>query len=147
MKYQWLPFAELSPKEVYDILQIRENVFHLEHGALWRDIDDMDLQAKHLLGYENGHLIAYLRAYLKDECLYIDRLVVLPKYRRRGLGRMMIKKTLENLQKSYPGLDIGVQVWPDVLDFYKKCDFDVIANTSEFVARNQPVEMRYLSVS
>ena len=102
MKYQWLPFAELSPKEVYDILQVRENVFHLEHGALWRD--DLDLQSKHLLGYENGNLIAYLRVYLKDECLCIDRLVVLPQYRRRGLGRMMIRKTLEIFQNSYPGL-------------------------------------------
>ena len=51
---------------------------------------------------------------------------------------------IENLQKSYPGLDIGVQVWPGALDFYKKCDFGVIANTSEFLAKNQPVEMRYL---
>ena len=70
MKYQWLPFAELSPKEVYDILQVRENVFHLEHGALWRDIDDLDLQSKHLLGYENGNLIAYLRVYLKDKGVF-----------------------------------------------------------------------------
>ena len=29
-------------------------MFHLEHGALWRDIDDLDLQSKHLLGYGMG---------------------------------------------------------------------------------------------
>jgi ElaA protein len=144
MNYQWLPFAELSPKQVYDILQVREDVFHIEHGAALRDIDSLDLQSKHLLGYDGEQLIAYLRVYLKNDCLYIDRLMVLPQYRRRGLGRVMIQKTLENLKSSYPDLDIGVQVWHGVLDFYRKFNFGVASNDAINVSGFEPIEMRYI---
>ena len=144
MNYQWLPFAELSPKQVYDILQVREDVFHLEYGAALRDIDSLDLQSKHLLGYDGEQLIAYLRVYLKDDCLYIDRLMVLPRYRRRGLGRLMIQKTLENLKSSYPDLDIGVQVWHGVLDFYRQFNFGVASNDPINVSGYEPIEMRYI---
>lgn len=144
MNYQWLPFAELSPKQVYDILQVREDVFHLEYGAALRDIDSLDLQSKHLLGYDGEQLIAYLRVYLKDDCLYIDRLMVLPRYRRRGLGRLMIQRTLENLKSSYPDLDIGVQVWHGVLDFYRQFNFGVASNDPINVSGYEPIEMRYI---
>jgi ElaA protein len=143
MIYNWLPFAELTSKQVYDILQVREDVFHLEHGAQVRDIDDLDLQSKHLLGYEGEQLIAYLRVYLKNDCLYIDRLVVATRYRLRGLGSLMVQKTLENLKSSYPGLAIGVRVWSGVLDFYHKCDFGVASNEPMSVTGFEPIEMRY----
>ncbi len=144
MIYNWLPFAELTAKQVYDVLQIREDVFHIEHGARLRDIDDLDLQSNHLLGYERDQLIAYLRVYLKNECLYIDRLVVAPTYRLRGLGSMMVQKTLEKLQVSYPGYAIGVQVWSGVLDFYKKFDFGVASNEPIGATGFEPIEMRHV---
>lgn len=145
MIYNWLPFAELSPKQVYDVLQIRENVFHIEHGARLRDIDDLDLQSNHLLGYEKDQLIAYLRVYLRNDCLYIDRLVVAPAFRLRGLGSMMVQKTLEKLKRSYPGISIGVQVWSGVLDFYRKFDFGLASNEPIGATGFEPIEMRYVA--
>jgi ElaA protein len=147
MKYYWLPFAELSPKQVYDILQLREHIIHVEHGAKLCDVDEIDFHAKHLLGYDGEKLISYLRVYLHHDCLYIDRLLVMPSYRSCGLGRLMMTKTLGTLQTSYPDLPIGVWGWSGALGFYKKLNFNIPLKRTLVCQGYELFEMRYQPVS
>ena len=109
MKWEWLPFAELTSKQLYDVLQIRELVFHLEQRCFYRDIDDVDLQAKHLLGYQKDELIGYLRVSLKNNEIVMSRILVARALRNKGVGRAMVRKTLERLVEDYRQLGFAIE--------------------------------------
>ena len=47
-------FRDLSPFELYDILQLREEVFQLEQTCLYKDIDDKDKYFSLNLNSENN---------------------------------------------------------------------------------------------
>ena len=51
-----LHFKELSPEILYQILQLRQNVFVLEQQCLYPDLDEIDLACVHLWGRKNGRL-------------------------------------------------------------------------------------------
>lgn len=40
-------FDDLSTMELYKILQVREEVFVLEQNCVYKDLDDIDLNATH----------------------------------------------------------------------------------------------------
>lgn len=123
MKWEWLHFAELTPKQLYDVLQLRELVFQIEQRCLYRDIDDIDLQAKHLLGYVDEQLIAYLRVSLQRDEIVISRIVVTSELRQRGIGRAMVSKTLERLLLDYPDNPIVLSSQLAACDFYQDLGF------------------------
>ena len=54
-------FKELSTQELYDLLQLRSEVFVVEQNCVYQDIDGKDQEALHLLGYMNNVLVAYTR--------------------------------------------------------------------------------------
>ena len=123
MKWKWLPFAELSAKELYDVLQLRERVFHVEQRCIYRDIDSLDITARHLLGYHEDRLICYLRVCLQNDVLVIGRIVVDAAHRHRGMGRMMIKNTVGTLTEKYPGFAISLSSQMDQVGFYSALGF------------------------
>ena len=123
MKWKWLPFAELTAKELYDVLQLRERIFHLEKKCIFNDVDGFDLSGRHLLGYHDEHLICYLRVSLQDDVLVVGRIGVDKRHRRRGLGKIMVKNTIENLKEQYPGLMISLSSQMDQVGFYNALGF------------------------
>jgi len=125
MKWEWLPFAELTSKQLYDVLQLRELVFHLEQRCFYRDIDDVDLQAKHLLGYQKDVLIGYLRVSLKNNEIVMSRILVARALRNKGVGRAMVRKTLERLVEDYPDFAIVISAQVTALEFYRQLGFAI----------------------
>jgi len=57
-------FGELSTKELYDVLQLRSEVFVVEQDCVYQDIDGKDERALHIMGWEDGNLVAYARCCL-----------------------------------------------------------------------------------
>ncbi len=56
---------------------------------------------------------------------YIQDIVVLKKYRKRGLGNKIVKLLIKELEKS--GVDwIGVVAQPGTTSFYKNIGFDLL---------------------
>ncbi len=60
---QWIvkKFNELTPHELYALLQLRNEVFVVEQNCVFQDADDKDQDSYHLLGYSDNRLIAYTR--------------------------------------------------------------------------------------
>ncbi|MEG0370814.1 MAG: GNAT family N-acetyltransferase, partial [Clostridium sp.] len=54
-------FEELSTRELYEILKVRNEVFFLEQRCMLQDCDDGDFKSYHLMYEEDGILGAYLR--------------------------------------------------------------------------------------
>ena len=52
-------FTELNTTELYQILQLRSEVFVVEQDCVYQDIDFKDQKALHLIGYKNNKIVAY----------------------------------------------------------------------------------------
>ena len=57
------PFKTLSLVELYQILQLRSEVFVVEQNCVYQDIDGNDEKALHVLGMHEGVLVAYARLF------------------------------------------------------------------------------------
>jgi ElaA protein len=68
MKIAVKTFPELSIQELYDVLQLRSEVFVVEQNCVYQDIDGKDQKAVHVLGVKEGSLVAYTRI-LKQEII------------------------------------------------------------------------------
>lgn len=83
-------FEELNTKELYDILQLRAEVFVVEQDCPYQDVDGKDYKSYHVMGYENGALLAYTR-------------IVNPgvSYAEIAIGRVVVKQSARGRQLGY----------------------------------------------
>ena len=54
-------FDELTIHELYDLLALRAEIFVVEQDCVYQDLDYMDQQCLHVLGYVGPTLVAYTR--------------------------------------------------------------------------------------
>jgi ElaA protein len=112
-------FNQLTPLALYQIMQLRSQVFVVEQNCVYLDADGKDDRSKHLCGYFENELVAYTRllpaglAY--DEACSIGRVVTAPTH--RGKGSIAHCKTL------WPGTasKIGAQLY--LKSFYESFGF------------------------
>lgn len=91
-------FSELTTQELYDILQLRSEVFVVEQDCVYQDIDGKDEKALHLFAYKNDVLVAYARLfgpgdYFDDAS--IGRVVVKKSERKYGYGHELMETANE----------------------------------------------------
>lgn len=91
-------FEELNVHKLYNILNLRADVFVVEQNTAYLDIDYKDQKALHLQRYLDEQLVAYCRLfkpgdYFEEAC--IGRVVVSPKHRMGGLGHQLMDKAIE----------------------------------------------------
>ncbi|MFZ9388655.1 MAG: GNAT family N-acetyltransferase [Chitinophagaceae bacterium] len=119
-------FEALSPDELYAILRLRNEVFAVEQNCVYPDMDNKDQPAIHLMGWQDKNLVAYTRiipagiAYTEPS---IGRVVTSSSIRRSGIGRELMKRSLELLFKLYgkQPVRIGAQLY--LQDFYTSLGF------------------------
>ena len=63
MKIELLTFNEFSLQTLYDVLQLRAEVFVVEQNCPYQDVDGKDKKALHVLGYQDHQLVAYTRVF------------------------------------------------------------------------------------
>ena len=127
----WLfrSFNELKNTELYDLLALRQTVFVLEQHCLFMDLDYFDQKAVHLLGYEEGKLVAYLRIFDKDSAYpgatSFGRVVTAPDRRGKNLGRALMKEVLLYLDKKSADVPIVIGAQHYLVKFYESFGFNV----------------------
>ena len=91
---------------MYDLLQLREEVFQVEQNCVYKDIDDKDRNSWHLLLYKDKELVAYARiipaGVSYDKYSSIGRVVSKTKYRRDGYGKMVMHEAMKEITKLFP---------------------------------------------
>jgi ElaA protein len=120
-------FDELTATELYDLLQLREEVFQLEQTCIYKDIDDKDRKCWHLLLYNNDELVAYARL-LPEGLSYkgyssIGRVVSKSVYRRAGYGRLVMKEALHNISQLFPEIPVKISAQAYLQHFYESFGF------------------------
>lgn len=61
------------------------------------------------------------------KCAHIEDTIVIEKYRKLGIGKMMIKNVIEKI-KEYNCYKITLACSDENIDFYKKCGFEIRGN-------------------
>jgi ElaA protein len=108
------PFERLTAREIHDILQARAAVFVVEQNCAFQDVDGADPVSEHLVGREDGDIVAYCRLVppgVKYAEPSIGRVITSRAARRTGTGRALMARALERAEELWPGhcIRIGAQ--------------------------------------
>lgn len=130
-------FYELNIDELYEILKLRAEVFIIEQNCIYPDIDDKDKHSLHVFLKEQDEIVAYLRVIEKgisfDE-VSIGR--VIAKYRRQGLGTLVLKAGIQAAKEIYQAEKIIIEAQTYAKTFYEKQGF--IQTSDEFLEDGIP---------
>lgn len=114
-------FKELSTQTFHDALQLRINVFVVEQNCPYPELDDKDLVAYHVLGLEDGRLVAVARI-LPPGISYkepsIGRFAVAPTHRKQKLGHLMMEACHASISQLFPKSPIRISAQEYLKDFY-----------------------------
>jgi len=119
-------FEDLSLLELYEILQLRSEVFVVEQNCVFLDLDGKDQFSLHLQGRINGQLAAVVRI-LPPGLAYdepsIGRVVSSPKFRKQGVGIELMKKAIEKIISLYGEVPIKISAQVYLKKFYENFGF------------------------
>jgi ElaA protein len=136
---EWQRFEQLSADKLYELLRFRQDIFVVEQGSPYPDLDGLDQDAWHQLLWAEGELAGYLR--LIQMPVRIGRVAVARHLRRRRLGRRLIDGALRFCRERYPGQDIVLAAQLNLVPFYERFGFAVTSEPyDDFGVRH--VEMR-----
>lgn len=132
-------FNELSTFELYRMLQLRSEVFIMEQHCVYQDMDGKDLKALHILGKENGEIVAYARAFKGGD--YFDeaafgRVLVQKNFRKKGYGHEITKASIGAIKKHFDAFKIRISAQLYLLDFYRSHGFEPVGK--EYMEENIP---------
>jgi len=131
LKFKIKPFNELSTAGLYQVLQMRSEVFVVEQNCVYLDLDGKDYNAIHVLGYLDKELAAYTRLFNAGdyfEYASIGRVVVSPKFRDKKLGHELMQVSIEQVENNYnqTTIKIGAQLY--LKKFYESHGFKAISD-------------------
>ena len=119
-------FRELSSKQLYDLLQLRSEVFVVEQDCVYQDIDGKDENALHLLCYKEDELVGYSRCfppgfYFKEAA--IGRVVIRKEKRELGYGHMLLKASIAAISDYFKTRKIKISAQEYLTEFYNSHGF------------------------
>ena len=131
MAVEWIckKFYDLTPLELYSILQLRSEVFVVEQNCIFPDADNKDQDGYHLMGWKKDLLAAYSRllpAGISYPSASIGRVVTSPSARREGLGKQLMQRSIAECYKLFgrAPITIGAQLY--LGPFYTSFGFHAI---------------------
>ena len=120
-------FTELSVRELYAILQLRQEVFVVEQACAYLDADGEDSQAHHLMGFIDKHLALYTRLFYDPNSTtsIIGRVIVKQTYRKLGLGYQLMTESEHTCQQLYTPNRITLGAQAHLESFYSRLGYTV----------------------
>jgi len=126
MTWSYKKFDALTPHELYAIMQLRNQVFVVEQNCVFQDADNKDFYCYHVMCMKDHKLVAYARivppgiAYVETS---IGRVVTSPSERSKGIGNILLQKTLQIIYSLYGkvAVKIGAQLY--LKKFYESFAF------------------------
>jgi ElaA protein len=132
IQFKIKPFPELSTNELYEMLQLRSEVFVVEQNCVYQDIDGKDQKAIHVLGYSDDILVAYSRLFKpKDYFEYasIGRVIVKESYRDQKLGHELMRVSIDAITTLFQETKITISAQLYLQKFYESHGFVVVGES------------------
>jgi ElaA protein len=117
---------ELSPRDLYDMLKLRVDVFVVEQKCPYPELDGKDLDALHLRLLSGKKLVgsARIRKPAKtDPAARIGRVVVAPEHRGKKLGERLMVEAIAQCERLYPESPIKLSAQSHLKRFYESFGF------------------------
>jgi len=111
--------------ELQEAFEVRRQVFVREQG-ISEDLvfDGHDGEALHMVVKDGGRVIGSARVqFLTDIQAKLERMAVLKRYRRKGIGKEMLL-FLDAVWKDKQVQKVVIHAQLEVVPFYKLCGFD-----------------------
>lgn len=148
IRWEFCPFVELTPGQLYEILALRESVFVVEQRCPYLDADGRDAHAWHLMGRdETGRLIAYLRIVRPGHRFpepSIGRVVIVPSFRGQGFGKVLMLEGIRLAEELFPGQSIHISAQHYLQRFYEELGFSKVREGDPYDEDGIPhIEMCY----
>lgn len=132
IQFKIKPFNELSITELYEILQLRSEVFVVEQNCVYQDIDGKDQKAIHVLGYYEGVLAAYSRLFKPQEYFSdssIGRVIVKASHRDKKLGHDLMRISIETIKDLFQETNITISAQLYLQKFYESHGFVTVGES------------------
>ncbi|MGB7994593.1 MAG: GNAT family N-acetyltransferase [Photobacterium halotolerans] len=146
MQWQCLRFDQLSTDQLYDIMKLRVDVFVVEQNCPYPELDGHDKarDVHHLIAYDNGTLMAYLRllpAGTTYDNVSIGRVITAQAARGKGVGNTLLTQGLAYAEQLWPGQDIDIGAQSHLQSYYGRFGFE--PSSDEYLEDGIPhIDMR-----
>jgi ElaA protein len=122
-------FQELNTTELYQILQLRSEVFVVEQDCVYQDLDFKDQKALHVFGVKNDKIVAYTRIFKAGDYFKnasIGRVVVQENERKFGYGHEVMKASIKTIKDFFKTDTITISAQVYLKKFYESHGFTQI---------------------
>ena len=137
-------FEQLSKQELYQILQLRAEVFVVEQNCPYQDLDELDFDSIHVCGYLDEELVAYSRLTQpgsKYSGASIGRVITKKVIRSSGAGKALMSKAINECREQWKEESIFISAQERLKKFYQALGF--IINSEPYLEDGIPhIEMK-----
>jgi ElaA protein len=126
IRFECKHFNDLTSFELYGIVHLRNEVFVVEQNCVFQDADHKDEGAYHLMAWNNKELAGYTRLLppgLAYEYMSIGRVVTSQKYRRSGIGKLLMDASIKKCHELFGTGDIKIGAQLYLKNFYESFGF------------------------
>ena len=130
-QFQMKSWAELDKSELYQLLQLRAQIFVVEQECAYQDLDGQDPEALHLLASdEHQTLVAYARLYETQidtkDYVAIGRVCTAKAYRGQGISRQLMQQAISYIESSLKKpITVSAQAYLE--QFYQSLGFATVS--------------------
>ncbi len=134
LQFTCYTFDDLTKEQLYDIMQLRQEVFIVEQNCPYLDADGKDQLSHHLCGFnDNGEILAYTRLLpqgvsYSDYCS-IGRVVTSPSIRGTGAGLELMTQSIVYCKRLFLNQKIKISAQCYLDKFYKNLGFHSIGES------------------
>lgn len=129
MKFKAKNFDELTTAELYEILKARAEIFIMEQNINYQDMDNIDYRSRHFFLEENNKVIAYLRAFYKNNdknTVQLGRVLTLTH--GNGFGKILLERSIAEIKEYFNCEKIYIDSQIHAVGFYEKFGFHITSD-------------------
>lgn len=124
---QFVKFDKLNIFQLYQIMDLRQEVFVVEQNCPYLDADGKDLESYHLMIWDEGQLIGYARILPKgisyNSYASLGRIATKPSFRGLSLGKELVRQSITWCEILFPNINIKISAQSHLERFYEAFGF------------------------
>lgn len=124
-------FKEFDIHELYNVLQLRSDIFVVEQDCVYLDLDGKDEKAIHVIGLKDAKVVAYTRIFKPGDYFdqaSIGRVAVHKEYRKYGYGKVIIQESIKAVKELFNTNEILISAQAYLEKFYNDLGFKTIGD-------------------
>ena len=130
MNFSIIDYQDLDKNTLYQIIQLRIQVFVVDQKSIYQDLDGKDLSAKHACLMHNNTIVAYARIIEPEkDSIRFGRVLTAPTFRRQGYGKQLMTQLMKALQRMHNGKTLTIEAQSYLISFYKAYGFSTQGNS------------------